>query len=45
MFRLFQYLSYREGWLQPVSMWLALGLTLLSGWHYLWASRDLLSTK
>jgi CDP-diacylglycerol--glycerol-3-phosphate 3-phosphatidyltransferase len=45
MFRLFQYLSSPAGWLQPVSMWLALGLTLLSGWHYLWASRDLLSTK
>lgn len=38
---LFQYLSSPDGWLQPISLWLALGLTLLSGWHYLWASRDL----
>jgi CDP-diacylglycerol--glycerol-3-phosphate 3-phosphatidyltransferase len=43
--RLIQYLSDPDGWLQPASMWLALGLTLLSGWHYLWASRDLLATK
>ena len=42
---LFQYLSSPEGWLQPISLWLALGLTLLSGWHYLWASRDLLRGK
>jgi len=43
--RLFHYLSDPAGWLQPASMWLALGLTLLSGWHYLWASRDLLAAK
>jgi CDP-diacylglycerol---glycerol-3-phosphate 3-phosphatidyltransferase len=43
--RLIQSLSDPAGWLQPASMWLALGLTLLSGWHYLWASRDLLSTR
>ena len=43
--RLIHYLSGPSGWLQPASMWLALGLTLLSGWHYLWASRDLLSTR
>ena len=42
---LIHYLSNPTGWLQPVSMWLALVLTLLSGWHYLWASRDLLSGK
>lgn len=42
---LIHYLSSPAGWLQPASMWLALGLTLLSGWHYLWASRDLLATK
>ncbi len=39
---LFQYLSSPEGWLQPISLWLALGLTLLSGWNYVWESRDLL---
>lgn len=40
-----QHLSNPGGWLQPASMWLALGLTLLSGWHYLWASRDLLAAS
>ena len=39
------YLSRPDGWLQPVSMWLALGLTLLSGWNYLWACRQLLRAK
>lgn len=42
---LIHYLSDPAGWLQPISMWLALGLTLLSGWHYLWASRNLLCGK
>jgi CDP-diacylglycerol--glycerol-3-phosphate 3-phosphatidyltransferase len=37
---------YAEGgWLQPVSMWLALGLTLLSGWNYLWSCRGLLRKR
>ena len=39
---LFHYLSRPDGWLKPVSMWLSLALTLLSGWNYMWASRDLL---
>ena len=43
--RLIQYLSNPDGWLQPTSMWLALVLTLLSGWNYVWASRGLLATK
>jgi CDP-diacylglycerol---glycerol-3-phosphate 3-phosphatidyltransferase len=42
---LFQYLSSPVGWLQPVSLWLALGLTLLSGWNYVWESRNLLRGK
>ena len=42
---LFRYLSHPDGWLQPVSLWLALALTLLSGWHYLWASRGLLTGR
>ena len=40
-----QILSSPHGWLVPVSMWLALGLTLLSGWNYLWTSRHLLHAK
>jgi len=40
--RLIQYLSNPHGFLAPVSMWLALGLTLLSGWNYTWTYRHLL---
>ena len=43
--KLFQYLSTRNGWLQHASMWLALVLTLLSGWNYMWSSRKLISAK
>jgi CDP-diacylglycerol--glycerol-3-phosphate 3-phosphatidyltransferase len=39
---LIRYLSNPESWLTPASMWLALALTLLSGWNYLWSSRGLL---
>lgn len=38
-------LSKPDGWLQPISMWLALALTLLSGWNYLWGCRKLLSAR
>jgi CDP-diacylglycerol---glycerol-3-phosphate 3-phosphatidyltransferase len=37
--------SHPGGWLQPVSMWLALGLTVLSGWNYLWSCRHLLTSR
>lgn len=39
---LIHYLSSPDGWLQPLSLWLALALTLLSGWNYVWESRNLL---
>ena len=42
---LFHYLSRPDGWLQPASLWLALALTLLSGWNYLWSGRGLLTGK
>lgn len=42
---LIHYLSSPDGWLQPVSLWLALALTLLSGWNYVWESRNLLRGK
>lgn len=42
---LIRFLSNPDGWLVPVSMWLALGLTLLSGWNYLWTCRHLLRAK
>jgi hypothetical protein len=40
--RTLQSLSNPSGWLVRGSMWLALGLTMLSGWNYMWASRKLL---
>jgi CDP-diacylglycerol--glycerol-3-phosphate 3-phosphatidyltransferase len=40
-----QDLSNPDGWLQATSMWLALGLTLLSGWNYLWSCRHLLKGR
>lgn len=43
--QLIQYLSAPDGWLIPSSMWLALGLTMLSGWNYIWASRKLITGK
>lgn len=30
------------GWLQPAFLWLAVALTVISGWNYLWGSRNLL---
>ena len=30
------------GWLQPVFLWAAVALTVISGWNYLWGSRHLL---
>ena len=41
---LIRYLASPDGWLIPASMWLALGLTMLSGWNYLWSSRGLLKS-
>lgn len=43
--RLIHWLSMPDGWLQPVSMWLALALTLLSGWNYLRDCRGLLTGR
>lgn len=40
--KVFQFLSSPDGWLMPISLWLALGLTVLSGFNYLSRSRDLL---
>ncbi len=30
------------GWLMPVSLWLAVALTVISGWNYVWSGRNLL---
>jgi CDP-diacylglycerol--glycerol-3-phosphate 3-phosphatidyltransferase len=40
--RLLHFLSNPAWWLTPVAMWLALGLTLVSGWNYMWTYRGLL---
>lgn len=41
----FRMLSHPYGWIREPSMWLALGLTLLSGWNYLRVSAGLLRGK
>jgi len=42
IFDLLRFLSRPEWWLVPITMWLALALTLVSGWNYLWSNRTLL---
>jgi CDP-diacylglycerol--glycerol-3-phosphate 3-phosphatidyltransferase len=42
---LLQYLSDPNGWLQPVSLWASLALTVISGWNYTWSCRHLLIGK
>jgi len=32
------------GWLQPVFLWTAVALTVISGWNYAWSGRGLLKT-
>ena len=44
-FDLFRYLSRPEGWLMKPELWLALALTLISGWNYLWSNRRLLQSR
>jgi len=36
------FLSDKDHYLIPCSLWLALALTVISGWNYLWSSRKLL---
>ena len=43
--RLLHFLSDPAWWLTPVSLWLALGLTLVSGWNYMWTNRGLLAGR
>jgi CDP-diacylglycerol--glycerol-3-phosphate 3-phosphatidyltransferase len=43
--RLLHFLSDPAWWLTPVSLWLALGLTLVSGWNYLWTNRGLFAGR
>jgi CDP-diacylglycerol--glycerol-3-phosphate 3-phosphatidyltransferase len=42
LLRLLHFLSDPEWWLTPASLWLALVLTLVSGWNYMWTNRRLL---
>lgn len=37
--------SWEGGWLQPIFLWAAVALTVISGWNYLWSSRNLLRGK
>ncbi|KAB2638777.1 MAG: CDP-diacylglycerol--glycerol-3-phosphate 3-phosphatidyltransferase [Verrucomicrobia bacterium] len=43
--RFLYYLSTPGGWLMPGFLWLALTLTVVSGWNYMWANRALLTGK
>jgi CDP-diacylglycerol---glycerol-3-phosphate 3-phosphatidyltransferase len=36
---------WEGGWLQPIFLWAAVALTVVSGWNYLWNSRNLLRGK
>ncbi|MCX6874410.1 MAG: CDP-diacylglycerol--glycerol-3-phosphate 3-phosphatidyltransferase [Verrucomicrobia bacterium] len=45
LFRLLHFLAAPDWWLTPVSLWLALALTLISGWNYMWTNRALLTGK
>jgi len=38
----FLYLSKPESYIMPISLWAAVILTIVSGWNYLWNSRQLL---
>lgn len=33
------------GWVMESSLWIATALTVISGWNYVWSSRDLLKGK
>lgn len=37
--------SAEGGWVQPVFLWAAVALTVISGWNYVWSGRGLLKTK
>lgn len=34
--------AWHGGWIQPIFLWGAIALTMISGWNYLWNSRNLL---
>jgi hypothetical protein len=37
--------SVDGGWLLPFFLWMAVALTVISGWNYLWSGRRLLKTR
>ena len=37
--------SVDGGWLQPLFLWMAVALTVISGWNYLWSGRGLLKAQ
>ncbi len=41
----FRWLSSPDQWLMPASLWIAVVLTVVSGWNYLWSGRGLLKTE
>lgn len=38
-------LARPTGWLLPASLWMSVALTVISGFNYLWSSRDLLKAR
>jgi len=38
-------LAKPDGWLMPASLWIAVALTVISGWNYLWSGRGLLKNR
>lgn len=43
--RFLQYLSDKDHWLFPLSLWPAVVLTAISGWSYFWKSREMILDK
>lgn len=37
--------SWQGGWLQPIFLWAAVALTVISGWNYAWSGRGLLKSR
>ena len=45
LLRLLHFLSNPASWLTPAFLWLALALTVISGWKYMWSNRALLTDR
>jgi len=41
----FQFITDKDGWLFPLSLWPAVVLTVISGWSYFWGAKEMLLDK